>query len=36
MFPGLDILAARGTDITDWMDLLVPLVLAVIYGVNLG
>ncbi|NLH16997.1 MAG: hypothetical protein GX455_10495 [Phycisphaerae bacterium] len=34
MFIGLDMLAARGTDIADWMDILVPLVLAVIYGIN--
>lgn len=34
MFIGLDMLVARGTGIADWMDILVPLVLAVIYGIN--
>jgi hypothetical protein len=34
MFQGLDILAARGTNITDWMDLLVPVVLVGIYVIN--
>jgi hypothetical protein len=29
-----DILAARGKDITDWMDLLVPVVLVGIYAIN--
>ncbi len=31
---GFDIIAARGKDISDWMDILVPLVFALIYGIN--
>ena len=34
MFQWLDILAARGANITDWMDLLIPVVLVGIYVIN--